>query len=93
MLKVNEYFDGTVKSIAVLNNDGKASVGVMESGEYEFGTDSIEHMTITSGILEVQLPGNSEWQSFSKGETFIVEKNTRFKVKLNSQVSYYCLYL
>ncbi|MDP2112731.1 MAG: pyrimidine/purine nucleoside phosphorylase, partial [Bacteroidota bacterium] len=49
MLKVNEYFGGTVKSIALENLEGVATVGVMEAGEYEFGTATIELMTITSG--------------------------------------------
>lgn len=36
MLKVNEYFGGTVKSIALENAEGVATIGVMEDGEYEF---------------------------------------------------------
>jgi len=32
MLKVNEYFDGKVKSIALENAEGNATVGVMEQG-------------------------------------------------------------
>lgn len=93
MLKVNEYFGGTVKSIALENAEGVATVGVMEAGDYEFGTGTIEHMTITSGVLEVLLPGESEWKSFGKGETFVVQKDVRFKVKANGQVAYYCLYI
>ncbi len=93
MLKVNEYFGGTVKSIALENADGVATIGVMKAGEYEFGTATIEHMTITSGVLEVLLPGESEWKSYSKGETFVVQKDVRFKVKANGQVAYYCLYI
>lgn len=93
MLKVNEYFLGTVKSIALQNAEGDATVGVMEAGEYEFGTSAIEHMTITSGVLHVMLPGETEWNSFKKGETFIVEKDVRFKVKANEQVAYYCRYV
>lgn len=93
MLKVNEYFGGTVKSIALENADGVATIGVMEAGEYEFGTATIEHMTITSGVLEVLLPGESEWKSYSKGETFVVQKDVRFKVKASGQVAYYCLYI
>lgn len=92
MLKVNEYFNGTVKSIALNNNEGVATVGVMEAGEYEFGTSTIEHMTITSGILEVILPGENNWKAFGKGETFVVQKDEKFKVKANGQVAYYCLY-
>jgi uncharacterized protein YaiE (UPF0345 family) len=93
MLKVNEYFGGTVKSIALENAEGIATIGVMEAGEYEFGTGTIEHMTITSGVLEVMLPGESDWKSYKKGETFIVAKDVRFKVKAVGQVAYYCLYI
>jgi len=93
MLKVNEYFGGTVKSITLENTDGVATIGVMEAGEYEFGTGTIEHMTITSGVLEVMLPGETTWTSYKKGETFEVAKDVRFKVKASQQVAYYCLYL
>lgn len=40
MFKVNEYFDGTVKSIAFDMTAGPATIGVMAAGEYEFGTSS-----------------------------------------------------
>ena len=93
MLKVNEYFGGTVKSIALENVEGNATVGVMEAGEYEFGTATIEHMTITSSILDVLLPGETVWTTYLKGETFAVEKNVKFKVKADGQVAYHCLYL
>ena len=93
MLKVNEYFGGTVKSIALENADGNATIGVMEAGEYEFGTATIEHMTVTSGVLDVLLPGEGEWKTYAKGETFIVQKDQKFKVNAVEQVSYYCLYI
>ena len=32
MLKVNEYFGGSVKSIAVENEEGTATIGVLEPG-------------------------------------------------------------
>jgi hypothetical protein len=93
MLKVNEYFGGTVKSVAFENAEGIATVGVMEAGEYEFGTGTIEHMTITSGVLDVLLPDETEWNTFQKGETFTIAKDVRFKVMANGQVAYYCLYV
>lgn len=93
MLKVNEYFGGTVKSIALENVEGIATIGVMEAGEYEFGTSTIEHMTITSGVLDVMLPGESVWTSYLKGETFVVARDVKFKVRANEQVAYYCLYI
>lgn len=93
MLKVNEYFGGMVKSIALENEEGIATVGVMEAGEYEFGTASIELMSITSGVLDVKLPGESEWKAYQSGETFRVEKDVKFKVKAERQVAYYCRYI
>ncbi len=93
MLKVNEYFGGTVKSIALENVEGIATIGVMEAGEYEFGTGTIEHMTITSGVLDVMLSGESVWTSYLKGETFVVARDVKFKVRANEQVAYYCLYI
>ena len=93
MLKVNEYFGGRVKSIAVENEEGVATVGVMEAGEYEFGTASIEIMTITGGTLQVKLPGATQWTSYSKGEIFEVAKDVRFNVKAAAPVAYHCQYL
>ncbi|MBK8805208.1 MAG: pyrimidine/purine nucleoside phosphorylase [Bacteroidales bacterium] len=92
MLKVNEYFNGTVKSIALANAEGTATVGVMEAGEYEFGTSTKEYMTVISGSITTLLPGEKEWKTFKKGETFIVEKNEKFKVKMTEQTAYYCKY-
>ena len=92
MLKVNEYFGGSVKSIAVENEEGQATVGVMEAGEYEFGTSTIEVMTITGGSLNVMLPGANNWTVYPKGGTFEVEKDVRFRVKASLPVAYHCHY-
>jgi len=45
MFKVNEYFDGTVKSIAFDMAAGPATIGVMAPGDYEFGTNQLELCT------------------------------------------------
>lgn len=92
MFKVNEYFDGNVKSIAFKNNDGQATIGVMAPGEYEFGTSTVEYMTVISGMMTVLLPGESEWKDFKEGETFIVEKDATFKLKVRDQTAYRCIY-
>jgi uncharacterized protein YaiE (UPF0345 family) len=92
MFKTNEYFDGKVKSIAFQSTEGAATVGVMAEGEYEFGTSTVEFMTVTSGILTVLLPDETVWKSYKKGETFRVEKNIKFKVKASPDSSYLCLY-
>ena len=60
MFKSNDYFDGKVKSIAFTNEKGSATVGVMAVGEYEFGTDTIEIMTVVSGSMDIKLPHSNE---------------------------------
>ncbi len=92
MFKTNEYFDGKVKSIAFDTAEGPATVGVMAAGEYEFGTSTVEYMTVVSGKMEVMLPGEKEWRSYKEFETFIVPKDVKFKVKMQSDTSYRCLY-
>jgi len=92
MFKVNEYFNGKVKSIAFDSTEGPATIGVMAAGEYEFGTSTIEHMTVTSGEMQVMLPGETDWKTYKPFETFIVAKNVKFKVKLTSDTSYRCFY-
>ena len=93
MFKVNEYFNGTVKSIGFMTNEGKATVGVMAPGEYEFGTDTVEHMTVVAGELVVQLPGETAWKSFGPGHTFTVEKGKKFKLKVKVDTAYLCRYV
>jgi uncharacterized protein YaiE (UPF0345 family) len=92
MLKVNEYFDGKVKSIGFENEEGPVTAGVMEPGDFEFGTTSVEFMTVVSGSLTVLLPGESEWKTYAPFETFMVPKDAKFKVKVTEQTAYKCLY-
>ncbi len=92
MFKVNEYFGGNVKSLAFENAEGPATVGVMAPGDYEFGTSTVEYMTVTSGKLTILLPGETEWKTYKPYETFIVAKDTKFKVKVAEQSAYKCVY-
>lgn len=92
MINVNEYFEGAVKSLAYTTPQGRSTIGVIEPGEYEFGTSSHETMTVIEGSLEAQLPGQDNWQTFTGGQTFEIETNTSFKVKTEVQSSYLCTY-
>ena len=73
MLDVNEYFDGTVKSIAFQTATLPATVGVMQAGEYEFNTEKKETVSVVSGALTVKLPNSDQWQTFLPGDSFIVD--------------------
>ncbi|HRX31325.1 MAG: pyrimidine/purine nucleoside phosphorylase [Bacteroidales bacterium] len=92
MFKTNEYFDGNVKSIAFETAEGRATMGVMAKGEYEFGTSTVEYMTVVSGEMQVLLPGESKWKTYKEFETYIVPKDTKFKVKVNGDTAYRCFY-
>ncbi|NVK72124.1 MAG: pyrimidine/purine nucleoside phosphorylase [Oceanospirillaceae bacterium] len=91
-LTVNSYFNDQVKSIALNNAEGVSTVGVMAVGEYEFGTSQREYMTVVSGALTVKLPTEEDWKTFNKGETFIVEANQKFQVKVSETTAYLCRY-
>lgn len=91
MITVNEYFDGAVKSLGYENN-GKSTVGVINAGDYEFGTSTHETMIVIEGTMQVLLADQTDWKDFSAGERFEVEANSSFKVKVVGQVSYLCKY-
>lgn len=92
MFKVNEYFDGKVKSIGFENENGTTTIGVMKAGEYEFGTSTVEYMTVTSGKMDVMQPGENSWKTYHEGDTFMVAKDVKFKVKMASDTAYKCVY-
>ncbi|MHC5082390.1 MAG: pyrimidine/purine nucleoside phosphorylase [Planctomycetota bacterium] len=92
MFKTNEYFDGKVKSIAFETAEGSATVGVMAAGEYEFGTSTVELMTVVSGKLTVKLPGSQAWVDYDVNQMFTVEADQKFQVKTDVQTAYLCLY-
>ncbi len=92
MFKTNAYFDDKVLSIAFENQEGKATVGVMAPGEYTFETTSVEYMTVVSGEMQVQLSGSNDWVVYKPFETFKVEANTSFNLKVTTDSSYKCIY-
>jgi len=92
MFKVNEYFDGTVKSIAFTGEEGPATVGVMAPGEYEFGTAKREIMHVVSGALTVKLPGSDSWEVFKARSQFNVPADSKFQLKVAVDTAYLCEY-
>ena len=92
MLKVNEYFDGNVKSIAFENREGKLTSGVMAAGEYEFGTTEHERVKIVSGEFQVKLPGSEVYESYKVGDEFQVAANQKFQLVIEQPSAYLCYY-
>ena len=92
MFKVNEYFNGNVKSIGFKNTQCPATIGVIAPGEYEFGTSTVEIMTVITGKLAALLPDSAKWADYGTGKSFTVPANKKFKVKADEDASYLCLY-
>ncbi|MBA4503314.1 pyrimidine/purine nucleoside phosphorylase [Marinobacterium marinum] len=92
MLSTNSYFDGNVASIAFETPQGPATSGVMLPGEYTFGTSQNERMIVTSGLLTVRLPGQTEWTDFTAGTEFNITAGDAFDVRLDTPVTYLCYY-
>jgi uncharacterized protein YaiE (UPF0345 family) len=93
MLKHNTYFEGKVQSVGFERNGRKASVGAIAPGEYHFGTDAAERMSVTSGELFVRLQGESDFRAYPAGTSFEVPAKSGFDVQAKSASAYLCEYL
>lgn len=92
MIRHNSYFDGQVQSLALQGHSKPATVGVMAQGNYEFGTDAAEKMSVVQGELQVLLPDTSDWQVFTDGQSFDVPANSKFSLKVPVDTAYLCIY-
>ena len=94
MLSHNQYFDGNVQSVGFERNGRKASVGVLNAGRYHFATAAAERMTIVSGLVSVQLDGESVSRDFSAGTSFEVKADSGFDIEaVGGPAAYLCEYL
>lgn len=90
MIKVNEYFDGKVKSLSLNVNGESITAGVMQPGEYEFNTGKREIMTVTAGSMDVKLPGSPEFKTYSRGQAYEVPANSKFQLRIQTDCAYTC---
>lgn len=93
MLKHNVYFDGKVQSVGFTRHDRKQSVGVITPGEYYFGTDAAERMTVVSGELQARFTKDGPWMTYAMGTCFEIAAKSGFDVKAAQPAAYLCEYL
>jgi uncharacterized protein YaiE (UPF0345 family) len=93
MLKHNTYFDGKVQSVGYDRNGRRATVGVIAPGEFHFGTDAPERMTVVSGELEVKVAGSEAWRAYPAGTSFEVGGKSGFDVRAAACSAYLCEFL
>ena len=90
-MKHSSYFNGKVQSLGLNTPEGYATTGVIEPGKYTFKTDAEEHMHVVVGTLKAKLPG-AAWQTFSKGQFFVVPAQASFDVEAAADAAYLCYY-
>jgi uncharacterized protein YaiE (UPF0345 family) len=93
MLTHNTYFEGRVQSVGFERNGRKATVGVIDVGEFHFGTGAPERMTVVSGELFARLDGTSEFRHYPAGTSFEVPAKSGFDVRANAPAAYVCEFL
>ncbi len=87
----NVYFDGKVKSLWLDTDKGRATVGVMKKGAYQFSTSSIETIVVISGIMKTKFVGE-DWVTHQLNESFEVAANVVFDVIGETDIAYICYY-
>jgi uncharacterized protein YaiE (UPF0345 family) len=93
MLKHNTFFDGKVQSVGFERLGRKLTAGVIDRGEFHFGTDAPERMTVVSGELLVKRDGSSEWHAYPAGTVFEVAGKSGFDVRAHEPAAYVCEFL
>ena len=93
MLKHNSYFDGNVQSVGFERNGRRMTAGVIAPGEYHFGTEAPERMTVTSGELFARLTPAGDWRAYPVGTAFEVAGKSGFDVRAAEPSAYLCEFL
>ena len=88
--KANVYFDGKCVSHSITLADGtKKSVGVILPSTLTFNTGAPEIMESVAGSCRVKLAGESEWKTYSAGQSFNVPGNSSFDIEVSGEPYHY----
>ncbi|HRC59752.1 MAG TPA: pyrimidine/purine nucleoside phosphorylase [Candidatus Propionivibrio aalborgensis] len=89
--RANVYFDGKCVSHSLLLADGtKKTVGVILPSSLVFDTGSPEVMEGIGGSCRVRMKGESDWSSYSTGQSFEVPGNSSFEISCDEPYHYVC---
>jgi uncharacterized protein YaiE (UPF0345 family) len=93
MLKHNTYFEGKVQSIGFERLGRRMTAGVIAPGEFHFGTEAPERMSVISGELAVRFATGSDWRLYAAGTVFEVPGRSGFDVRATDPTAYLCEFL
>ncbi len=89
--KGNVFFDGKCVSHSVLFADGtRKTVGLILPSTLTFNVGVPEVMEITDGTCRVKLGHESEFKTYSAGNSFAVPANGSFIIEAQEVVNYVC---
>jgi|TARA_B110000977_G_scaffold132018_1_gene168105 hypothetical protein len=93
--KANVYFDGKAVSHSFTTAEGvskSAGVVIGPDAELTFGTQAAEIMECVSGACEYKLKDTDTWVAVKEGESFNIDANFSFDIKVKDQFHYVCHY-
>lgn len=89
--QANIYFDGKCVSHTIQFADGtKKTVGVILPSSLVFNTGSPEVMETVSGSCRVRRKGESDWSSYTAGQSFDVPGDSSFEIACDEPYHYVC---
>ncbi len=91
MIKVNQYYDGNIKSLGSARSGQAFTVGIIEPGEYTIPTTTEEHVSIMLGNCRVKITGK-DWMDVKEEDNFIVPAGSEISFDVKETVAYLCLY-
>ena len=92
--KANVYFDGKCISHTVLFADGsRKTLGVIFPSSLTFSTGAAERMELNAGTCRVRLEGETEWKTYTGGQSFDVPENAKFDIETLELLDYVCHFL
>lgn len=88
--RANVYFDGKCVSHGFVLPDGsRKSVGVVLPARLTFGTAAPEIMECVAGGCRVRMPGETEWNIVTAGESFAVPADSSFDIEVVGEPFHY----
>ncbi len=89
--QANVYFDGRCVSHTIQFADGsKKTVGVILPSSLTFNTGAPEVMEGVGGSCRVRLKGQSDWKTYTAGQSFDVPANSSFEIACDEPYHYVC---
>jgi len=88
--RANVYFDGKCVSHSITLADGtQKSVGVILPATLTFNTGAAEIMECVAGSCRARLKGESEWKTYTAGESFDVPGDSSFDIEVSGEPYHY----